>query len=56
VGLACLKGTGQRSGDCWCLWIAGLAGFRRTVPAEIVQACAGVRGAAWWRLCRPVQA
>jgi hypothetical protein len=44
--LVCLKGAGQWSGDPACLWIAGLAGFRGTIPAEIVQACAGLR--VWW--------
>jgi hypothetical protein len=27
MGLACLKGTGQRSGDPACLWIPGLTGL-----------------------------
>jgi hypothetical protein len=56
MGLACLKGAGQKSGDPVCLWIAGLAGFRGTVPVEIVQACAGLRGAAQQRLWMPEQA
>jgi hypothetical protein len=43
MGLACLKGAGHLSGDCSCLWIAGWAGFRGRVLAEIVLACAGVR-------------
>jgi hypothetical protein len=44
VGLTCLKGVGQWSGDPVCLWIAGLADFRGTIPTEILQACAGMRG------------
>jgi hypothetical protein len=58
VGLACMKGVGQRSGDHSCPWIAGLAGFRGMVPAEIMQACVGVRGVGQQNgngadLCRP---
>jgi hypothetical protein len=49
MGLACLKGMGRWSGDPVCLWIAGSAGFRGMVPVEILQACAGMRGAAQWR-------
>jgi hypothetical protein len=56
MGLVCLKGMSWQSGDPACLWIAGLAGFRGTFPVEIVQDCAGVRGAAQWRSWRPVQA
>jgi hypothetical protein len=56
MGLACLKGMGWQSGDPAFLWIAGLAGFRDMVPVEILQACAGVRGAAQQRSWRPVQA
>jgi hypothetical protein len=55
VGLVCLKGTGQQSGDPECLWIACLVGFRGIVPMEIMQACAGVRGTAQWRLWMSVQ-
>jgi hypothetical protein len=50
MSLACLKSAGSRSGEPACLWIASLAGFRGMVPEEIVQACAGVRGAAQQRL------
>jgi hypothetical protein len=32
-----------------CLWIASLVGFRITIPAEIIQVCAGLGGAAWQR-------
>jgi hypothetical protein len=46
VSLACLMGTGRQSRDPACLWIAGLAGFRDMVPTEILQSCAGMRGAA----------
>jgi hypothetical protein len=56
VGLVCLKSTDQQSGDPACLWIASLAGFGSMVLAEIMQACAGVRGATQWRSWRPVQA
>jgi hypothetical protein len=47
MGLACLKGMGQQSGDPACLWIASLAGFRGMVP-EIMQPCAGLGGASQW--------
>jgi hypothetical protein len=56
MGLACLEVAGWQSGDPACLWIASLAGFRDMVPAEILQACAGVRGTAQQRSWRPVQA
>jgi hypothetical protein len=45
VGLACLKGAGH--------WFGRLLGHG---PAEIVQACIGVRAAAQQRSWRPVQA
>jgi hypothetical protein len=32
-----------QSGDHACLWIAGLVGFKGMLPAEIAQACAGLR-------------
>jgi hypothetical protein len=58
VGLACLKGVGQWSGDCACLWIASLASFRDMVLVEILQACEGMWGAVGQSrdcagLCRP---
>jgi hypothetical protein len=56
IGLAFLKGTGWWSGDLVCLWIASLAGFKGTVPAEIMQARAGVNDAVQWRSWRPVEA
>jgi hypothetical protein len=56
IGLACLKGVGQKSGDPACLWIASLAGFKGTFPVEIVQACAGMRGVAQQRPWRPGKA
>jgi hypothetical protein len=37
-----------------CLWTASLVGLRSTVLAEIVQACAGLLGTAWQRLCMSV--
>jgi hypothetical protein len=43
VGLVYLNGPGWWSADPVCLWIAGLAGFRDTVHAEIMQACACLR-------------
>jgi hypothetical protein len=67
MGLACLKGTGQWSGDPAFLWIPGLTGLGGMAQwkgnlhvcissaaglgyvcgrAEIVQACAGLRGVA----------
>jgi hypothetical protein len=48
VSLVCLKGMGQWSGDPACLWIAGFSGCRGTVPVEIMQACAGMRGMSRW--------
>jgi hypothetical protein len=56
MGLVCLKGMGQQSGDLACLWIASLAGFRDMVPVEITQACAGMKVAAQQRSWRPVEA
>jgi hypothetical protein len=39
------EGYGLAEWDCLCLWIASLAGFRGMILAEIVQACASMRGA-----------
>jgi hypothetical protein len=39
VGLTCLRGTGQWSGEYVGLWIEGLE---------------GLRGTSWWKSCGPV--
>jgi hypothetical protein len=39
VGLACLKGTGQWSGDPACLWIPGLTDLGSTVHQNGDRVC-----------------
>jgi hypothetical protein len=63
MGLECLKGTGQWSGDPACLWIPGLTGLQGwTSRTEImhvwVPGLAGLKGAGLQTgycagLCRP---
>jgi hypothetical protein len=58
MGLECLKGTGQWSGDPACLWIPGLNGLGGAVQQNGDPQLGRLRGTGLWSrycagLCRP---